>query len=228
MINPIYNFLYSAVQTGYEYFSPTAPSLSKEKPRDTLESMASQEEGYSVWIKGFFSGCKTIFFGLHDLLFKCFSTDGKTSELEKKVIQERFPQLLTKWFPEEITLYPNHDRQTMIQDFQAMEKKDFQFFMEKFFAPDKTPENITEESFVKNHILKTKTLSKEAFKERPHLIRCYGLHQRNLKDDLNLLPKEVLTKLMKNIAGKDSLDDFLNWLFPGNLHQLEVYLRSPD
>lgn len=137
----------------------------------------------------------------------------------RKAQKTHFHQLREKWFPSQVVINPNHNRDAMKKEFKEMDEEDFKLILMGYYGEKK---DLTPDEFVEQLSGETKSFGIEG---REDLNGSYGLTSEDLEFDLSV------NDMFKSLAQKmgeefESAKDMVNYLREGsNLHLLEAALQ---
>ncbi len=155
---------------------------------------------------GYFA--KDIIIGIHDNIFQCVSVAPQGGAPYGR--DDLLASFLDKWFPNVIQLVPGDTAATMIEELGKLEEAQFKIIIVAF--NDATGKALSEETtpqqLIQEHLEGVVTLKKEFFEDHQGLIRPYGLHQRDFKQDLGLLPDDIKRELGRDVPEESSMDEY--------------------
>lgn len=141
---------------------------------------------------------------LHKVIFFCQPV--KNDPVGNQRNDQALDRFLRKWFPETIEFLPGDSKEVMIQELGKLAPEDFKLIVRAFNEATRQvldEDTTTPEILIRDRLVAKVTLKKELFADRPELIRPYGLHQENLKHDLERLPG--LQEALQAYAGEERL-----------------------
>ena len=156
---------------------------------------------------GYFA--KDFIIGIHDSIFLCIPAAQQA--LAPRGRDDLLARFLDKWFPNKIQLVPGDTAATMITELEKLEEAQFKIIIAAFNdATEKAlPEGTTPQELIREHLgNEAVSLKREFFEGHEGLIRPYGLHQRNFKQDLGLLPDDIKRELRRNVPEGSSMDEY--------------------
>lgn len=156
---------------------------------------------------GYFA--KDFIIGIHDSIFLCIPAAQQA--LAPRGRDDLLARFLDKWFPNKIQLVPGDTAATMITELGKLEEAQFKLIIAAFNdATEKAlPEETTPQELIREHLgNEAVSLKREFFEGHEGLIRPYGLHQRNFKQDLGLLPDDIKRELGRNVPEEISMDEY--------------------
>ncbi|QVL56488.1 MAG: hypothetical protein KFB95_04650 [Simkaniaceae bacterium] len=156
---------------------------------------------------GYFA--KDIIIGIHDNIFQCVPIAQQG--LAPRGRDDLLARFLDKWFPNVIQLVPGDSAAVMIAELGNLDTEKFKIIITAFndATGQELPEQTTAEELIREHLgNEAVSLKREFFEEHQELIRPYGLHQRNFKQDLGLLPDDIKRELGRDVPEGDSMDEY--------------------
>lgn len=155
---------------------------------------------------GYFA--KDVIIGIHDNIFQCVPVALQGGAPRGR--DDLLARFLDKWFPNTIQLVPGDSAVTMIAELSKLDGGDFKIIIAAFnrATGKELSEDTTPEQLIRENLEAVVTLERDAFEGHKELIRPYGLHQRNFKQDLGLLPDDIKRELGRYVPEESSMDEY--------------------